>query len=655
MSFPSRLLPLVLAGIPAICHGLGETGKAEFPAVRLTTLPEIDGKLAVGEWPAAAIGRSFFDDQTGTPAERNGMFWLCYTDEAIYFAARFQTDPADIDAEEYRENVSLRGNDFVELSLDPFGALSGFSEFRVSPAGAWEIDISGGRAEKTEWVGEIEAEGQITADGWQAEMRIPWSILNLPEAGTRDLRFNVKWNERLTQREYNWTFTNRDRRKTPVWQAVELPKISKERSISLLPYSYLGAERGGEFIQNSGLDIKTTLSPTMQAVGSINPDFRNIENEILSLDFSYFERLAGESRPFFQEGADLRGGQRGSSIFASQRLESFDTGVNIYGNLTDETQFAVLSTMDFGNESMAMTRVRHTLDEDTSVFAKFVGFDREGEDNTAGEASIWRRFGDYSVFAEAGTTNDQIEGTGHRTMASFSHRGPGMRTNLMYSEITPDYFPRIGYAPQVDMRGGGFSSSWEKPHGAGPVLETEFGVSAQYYDTFSGDPFSRVAGLKTSLTMRDGTDFDVNYNRGGYFGSDDEVVSVSLEKPRGDSYRAWEVGWTGGEIAGDGYRSIRASAKYRPWKRVQLGLRGQWVSHTEDRRQIILSASFEQGKYESFGGRLVERDGDINWYLSWRRSGGRGAEYFLIVGDPNADSFQHSAILKGTWPIELKF
>ena len=40
--------------------------------------------------------------------------------------------------------------------------------------------------------------------------------------------------------------------------------------------------------------MKTSLTDQIDLVGTINPDFRNVENQVLSVDFSYFERLAGE-------------------------------------------------------------------------------------------------------------------------------------------------------------------------------------------------------------------------------------------------------------------------------------------------------------------------------------------------------------------------
>ena len=52
-------------------------------------------------------------------------------------------------------------------------------------------------------------------------------------------------------------------------------------------------------------------------------------------------------------------------------------------------------------------------------------------------------------------------------------------------------------------------------------------------------------------------------------------------------------------------------------------------------------------------GRAVLQDDKWNWLASYRMSGNFGAEYFLIIGDPNADSFQKTLILKVSIPLTI--
>ena len=57
------------------------------------------------------------------------------------------------------------------------------------------------------------------------------------------------------------------------------------------------------------------------------------------------------------------------------------------------------------------------------------------------------------------------------------------------------------------------------------------------------------------------------------------------------------------------------------------------------------------------GGRVILRrnetqdDDAWNWYVSLRRSGAKGVETFLILGDPNASEFTPRIEGKVLWPL----
>ncbi|MFX9097180.1 hypothetical protein ABTN72_19195, partial [Acinetobacter baumannii] len=80
----------------------------------------------------------------------------------------------------------------------------------------------------------------------------------------------------------------------PYMTRISTGTIVRPRSFKLLPYTYLGVDEGGKPINNFGLDLKAPLSQNLDMVATVNPDFRNVENAILSLDFSYFARLAND-------------------------------------------------------------------------------------------------------------------------------------------------------------------------------------------------------------------------------------------------------------------------------------------------------------------------------------------------------------------------
>lgn len=624
----------------------------------VATPPKIDGIIDAAEWSSIPGGTGGFNQRTTEPqAPERFQFWLAYDREYIYFAARIRPlNPKALRANEFRTNVSLDSDERVFLSLDPFGANTDFNQFEINPRGATRIGIAGGRAAKAEWLGEFTARARITPEGWEAEARIPWGVMRLPGAGPRDLRFRTGWYETATSQSFLWTNSGNDQvQNNGVWTAVNLP-ASPPKTLRLLPYAYFGGADREKLILESGLDFRAPLTDQIDFVGSLNPDFRNIENQILSLDFSYFERLAGEARPFFLEGSDFFRTSFDSPIFASQRIRDFDLGSKVYGRLGDLTSIGVLNAIDFNDRSDTVARVNHRLSERTSVTGAFAARDEAELTNRATYLAFNHGWGNYYAFGQRSDTDDSLRGSGYRFNTGGGYFYKGFSYGFEYLEISPEFRPRIGFAPETDVRGWSGSVDLQQDLQRGPLLQTEWSLSFVDKKTFTGDPYRSGGRVSTSTTWRNQLDLDISYRQERFRGETDRIASASLEWPRGDRYRNWEVFATGGEIGGEAYRLVGFGTSYRPWQPLQLGLRSSFRrlgSESEDLQ--ILSATYDIGVDRSISGRVVKRGGDLNGYVSFRRSGTTGAEYFLIVGDPNANTFRTSVILKVLFPLEVRF
>ncbi|MCG9896183.1 MAG: DUF5916 domain-containing protein, partial [Fimbriimonadaceae bacterium] len=444
---------------------------------------------------------------------------------------------------------------------------------------------------------------------------------------------------------------------TPRMFQTPIPARPARAPISLLPYGYAGFDfDSGKTLLNSGLDAKTQLGSSLTLIGTILPDFRNIENEVLSLDFSYFERLAGESRPFFQEGAGfLRVGGGGRRLFASQRIAEFDYGLNAYGSLDDRTSGSLLAAVNQGDELNLVASAERQLNGSASLSAAYVGRIARGRNNHAARVQSSTRFGDWSAYGNLNMTQDQTQGTALAGAAGLDYGGVGSRFGLDYTEVEAGFNPALGFWSERDFRRVNMGYNWERPQPGGVLLETEVGASVDFAERRNGDRYSKGFEVEGSLTFRNLADLDVSYEQGAFEDDRNHLARVNLEWPRGNPYRRWFVDYRRGSLAGRTFTAHQVGWSIRPWRRVQTGVSAQWVDHFEESRQTIFSANWDRGLYESIGGRLIERNGDINWHLSWRRSGGLGAEYFVIFGDPNARTFRPQLILKAVVPFELRF
>jgi hypothetical protein len=640
--FPLLLLPVFALGADDPTHTINAT--------KMVTPPTIDGTIDPAEWKDCTRMEGLYDANDHSICPENAHFWLGYDDKYIYFAAKlFDSQPSAIKMTEYRTNVSLQGDDFVQLDVDTYGTMSDWNHFYINPRGATNIEIAGGRAAKREWVGDFTAKTRIVADGWEAEARIPWQLMKLPSAGKRDVRFDFDRRIARLNRYYDWTkITGNDMSGTGKWVGVEVPKAETEKILQLLPYSYSGYDPRG-VVANSGVDVKFPITDQINLVGTVNPDFRNIENDILSIDFSRFERLAGESRPFFQEGNQYYG----SALIATQRIQAFDAGLNVYGKFTDQLAVGVLNTTDFGNQNAFGTTMQYTLDAKSNLRLSHTSLDSDEFKNRGYLMAYNTQVSNTSVFLRGMSTQDATAGRGEERVVNLNYSKNGLNVNGGYETASPKFLPRLGFMPEVDYKGFSGSIGWNRLFKTGAIAEIFMGTYGSVYDHYDGDDYRHGQGGDFAIAFRNGTRIGMNADISQFEGVNDQTFTTSLTHPRGDPYRFFRVNYTWGEIEHQPYENIGLSVAYRPTQKLQFNLGTQFVDHFEKNKQIILSGSLDLGNDKSISGRIVRGNKDTNAYIALRRSGNTGAEYFLILGDPNATKFRSSLVLKLTYPLQM--
>lgn len=640
---------LLLGAVGVVAQGFAQN--APVPAHQLQTPPTIDGTIGDDEWKGAPMFEGLVDATTGGTAPEGGQFWIAYDKDFIYFAAKLpDSQPTTIAATEHRTNVSLDGDDYVRLYLDLSGSLADFNAFTINPAGATDIRLAGGRAAKREWSGEFLAKSRITDKGWEAEARIPWQVMRLPAGGgSRELRFNVTRQLLRTQRIYAWAHTNTNPSNFGRWQGVELPKPAVDRSIKLLPYTYVGHGEKEGFISNSGLDLKTNLAEEVPLVISVNPDFRNIERSILSIDFSRFERLAGETRPFFQEGAQYFN----SALFASQRISGFDAGLNVHGKLTNKISFGLMDTADFGNQNNFVGNLTYDPSPKDSWRMTATSLDRDGVKNDAYLLRYQRLLGDYYLFLRTMGTKDAAAGNGlWNTISGGWNKGPHS-AYVGYDLVSPNFVPRLGFAPERDYKGPQFFYQYAMPTTKGALSEYGFFLQGLNYEFYDGGHYRNQINPGINLVWKDGTAIDLSADWQDFMGDKDKLYSVTLRRPRGNPYNNWRFDYQFGNLAGEDYSAFGIGRAFRPIKDFQVTANYQAVNHFKRSDQFIVGLNYDMGRDHSIAGRIVKRDKDWNGYLSFRRSGNTGTEYYLILGDPNAPKFRTSLVLKVVMPFKI--
>lgn len=630
-------------------------GLAQSPQVlgkRVDTPPVIDGIIHEDEWKDAATWTKFVEAINGAESTESTQVWLAYDSQFIYFAARATEVANQITANEYRINSSLRAEDHIELQIDFSGTMADFNTFGVNPRGATSIQLAGGRALKREWLGEFVALANRTATGYEVEAKIPWSIMKIGSKGRRNLRFNFNRYHAHNQHTQSMAFTGNNLvDNTPTWVGVEIPRVKEPRILKLLPYAYGGYDKDSGKIANAGLDLKAPITDKVEFVGSINPDFKNVENNILSLDFSRFERLAGEVRPFFLEGSDYLN----TGIFSSQRIRTFSVGTKAYGRIDDKTTFGYLDTWRPGEKNQVLVTTTNTSPNDQIRFS-FAGTDRAGLKNDAYLLRYSGQRGPWSLFARQLMSQDSQLGKGKDDNVTLGFSQNPWSAFLAYIYSEPSVAVRLGFLPETDYKGTSLSLSHDAQSLHGRLDSYGFGGNLIDYKHIDGSFYrnerlafayfnDRVTKLGGQITI-DNNDFE---------GQKDTTYNPSINYPYNNAFRNFNLGYTVGTAQTDPYRSLNFGAKYRTLKdKLDLGLVTQFVHFQGYAEQIIFSMNYDLGNDMSLSGRVVKANNLIGPYVAFRRAGNRGMEYFVLIGDPNSPQFRTALTLKVTIPYETK-
>ncbi len=465
-----------------------QTVNKKLRAHKISQPPVIDGTLDDPCWEGVPKANTFIDERTEEPAKNQSTGRLAYTDSAIYVALHLYDDAPDkIVARQTKDQTRFQGEDQVTFSIDPFHThqKSDRNFFIVNPLGTKYAHIATGRAEKSEWIGLWKAAAQIVEDGWIVEMEIPWQMIDYPET-TQPIGMGINL-DRFQQRtgEKSWWSNlgvHEFRENDGYWMDVFPPP--RKRDLKVLPYIIGGVSEMGtdanEYTARIGGDIRYEVTPQLRLIGTVNPDFDNIEQAVESIDFSYGERYVEDRRPFFSEGGNL---YRFDRFFYSRRVADMDAGLNLFGKVEKNTSIGVLGTYHKNNQN-GIFRVSRTFTETANANAAVLTHHtKDGETNTIGYLSgdmRYNRVSAKSYFAQS-WTGETSENTGR---VELSYKGRIVQTYLQSFFVSPNFVNPLGYHPFTGYRGvglgGRFLNEWRDGYVRGIQLNAKTEISNTY-------------------------------------------------------------------------------------------------------------------------------------------------------------------------------
>lgn len=640
--------------------------------VRIVRPPTIDGVLSEGEWDAVAHAVGFIDPYTGKAPPDDTEVWLAYDDHAIYVAFfAHDSQPDKIIAREIQpgsvSGVGGRGgfgrggtvsDDVLEFELGPFNTRQGgLNEFRVNALGTTSENIAGGRSSKREFRGEWQAAAQIVEGGWVAEMRIPWSIMNLPTGEGIDMDLNFSRGHARTQISSQWANLTIRRLSdlVGVWEAVTPPAQSNASRLTLLGYvaPEYDEDAKDELALRGGFDVRYELTSQLTSLVSVNPDFRNVEQEVTGISFTRTERFQRDNRPFFTEGSRFfggggRGGGFSDSLFFSRRIEDFDQGMKFYGNLDAKNSVGFLVTREDGRRVDSVFNFRHLLGNRSSFSFFATATDDVGVENYVYSTSARIAQGNYNFdgsYSVADSNNVSNDSGSLRT----SYNVPRFSMSLSYSWVEPAFDPALGFIRFTDRRGFNFFTNYNNEYRTGPLRSFSTFISGSNYETFGNHNQQKSVSVSANATLRSDIRLSIRGETERFLNEEEKTVSLGADFNVSNRFRRFGFDYTVGERANERTEFLRASAGYRLPGNIDVGLSHSFLDFQGRTEQTIFTLGWEIDEKQSLTGRFVERDGNSNFFVSYSSSGFTGLDWFLIIGDPNATQWRNRASLKFVW------
>ncbi len=318
-------------------------------AIRVSQPPHIDGRLDEEAWLRAETASNFFqyEPHNDRAASLTTEVRVLYDDNNLYIGARmFDPEPGLILTElGLRDADDNLNADTFWIELNPFDdGIYGFS-FKVSASGVQsDANIShgtSGRGGDRNWDAVWKSAVQINTDGWQAEIRIPYSALRFPRYQVQAWGINF-WREiRRSRESSSWNFVDR-RIADRVASMGLLTGISDVRPplrLAFFPYTsaYLeknGAKQGWAGSFNGGMDIKYGLNESFTLDTTLIPDFGQVQSDALVLNLSPYEVKYDEKRQFFTEGTELF---NKAELFYSRRIGARPRGYGaVYSQMSED-------------------------------------------------------------------------------------------------------------------------------------------------------------------------------------------------------------------------------------------------------------------------------------------------------------------------------
>jgi len=281
------------------------------------------------------------EPREGEPATERTVVRFLRGEQGLYVGIwAYDRDPGAIVRSLLRRDADPEADDYVAVILDPQqDRRTGFL-FSVNPNGQMlDGEIRGREDADTDWNGVWDARARVGAEGWTAELVIPWQTLrHRRDAGGWGL--NVYRLIRRKNEEVLWRGWRRQQGAFFLEEAGTLEGLAdlpRRRLAELRPYLLGQGVAASRTFRSDGTDsvlaparadadiggeVKLALGSALTGDVTVNTDFAQVEADEQVVNLTRFPLFFEEKRQFFLEQAGIFDfGRRGQTqLFHSRRI-----------------------------------------------------------------------------------------------------------------------------------------------------------------------------------------------------------------------------------------------------------------------------------------------------------------------------------------------
>jgi hypothetical protein len=656
-------------------------GRPIVKVVRLSTPPVIDGMLDDAAWNKAVRLDDFYVPNLDRKPTERTIIWLAVDDSCIYWAARmYDSKPGEMRMEQTRRGGNVGNDDYISVGFDLDNRHIGGGEFvyRITPRGTQSDDVPDGGAEKVEWRGDWHGAARIDSLGWTAEASIPMRMFARPGGGriigVSACRRIPRTQERILWPNHGATW---DRTKCGDWTYVKLPP--QRQPPKIMPY-LVGEAVDEAYDGYLGADFKWTTPGGISLAGTVYPDFKNVQNEILGLDFSYTTRLRGDNRPFFAEGS---GYMPPAWIFNSGNVGEVYGGTKAFGDV-GRHRFGIIQAYDRDEVNHLAGQWYWQPADRLDIWNAFTW--RHGPkdavdpslgptvtDNAMLISSISKghlvRGGVETYNLQGGvTTSGDSVGHGYNVQIRYDRKpanadfGWSIRGRLLSSGfITID-----GWYDEIDsdQRDVIASFGYEREYDRTYFREWAIWASTKYAQRLNGDLYEREYELEGDVDIYTGVVFSARIRDTDRPPYRDRMATAELGWLRHRLFVPGEIGVTFGDVKDTDFLRAWFGQSIHPLSALTASVRTEYrrqdypLNHEDKTEggvvhtyQAIGTLQYDLTTERAVSGRLIRTDDGWNGYATFQQVVRKGMDIYLIVGEPKADTWTKRVAIKTTFVL----